>query len=214
MFFFFSFKNKTLPLFSFGSFPLNLLSSGLSAKHSSPRRGLRFHIPSPGAKSCKDASQSQLYPATSAQVIGPLLNYYRLLADFFPPAFPRCQQISPGPPRRPKDVTGYSNSRLLLRRLSQTARLVLLDRQLAFVPHFAFCSRRRARLQAWDVPGALAARAPPGTSPCSAGLQCNPIGKSSPLRLPSPPTSPGEEGSVRGGDERGRFDDKGIPHLV
>lgn len=72
----------------------------------------------------------------------------------------------------------------------QTARLVLLDRQLAFVPHFAFCSRRRARLQAWDAPGAPAARAPPGTSPCSVGLQCNPIGKSSPLqdsRLLLPP---------------------------
>lgn len=58
---FFLLKIKPCPSFRLAPSPSNLLSSGLSAKRSSPSRGLHFHIPSPGAKSCKDASQSQLY---------------------------------------------------------------------------------------------------------------------------------------------------------
>ncbi|KAK4809349.1 hypothetical protein QYF61_001597 [Mycteria americana] len=49
--------------------------------------------------------------------------------------------------------------------------------------------------------------------PSSAGLQCAPMGESSPLQGCVSSDLPCEEGSPRGGGETGRFNDKDNPHL-
>lgn len=117
---FFPFKNKALPLFLWLLPPLMTSPLAFLPRAAPQAGGLHFRSPSPGAKSCKDASRSQLYPATSAQVTAPLLNYYQLLTDFSarPPPGPGFPQMLTDPAGSSEGAWRHHRLQLLLRPLS------------------------------------------------------------------------------------------------